>query len=80
MTQIYIKQNIHKHRTQNFRRISPFGITPVEKAHNADGRNIQQSINRNKYSEQQWQKYSEGIGDKCKVKKKHRKERVQAKK
>ena len=35
MTQIYIKQNIHKHQKQNFRRISPFGITPVEKAHNA---------------------------------------------
>ena len=35
MTQIYIKQNIHKHWTQNFRRISPFGITPVEKAHKA---------------------------------------------
>ena len=35
MTQIYIKQNIHKHRTQHFRRISPFGITPVEKAHKA---------------------------------------------
>ena len=35
MTQIYIKQNIHKHRTQNFRRISPFGVTPVEKAHKA---------------------------------------------
>ena len=35
MTQIYIKQNVHKHRTQNFRRISPFGITPVEKAHKA---------------------------------------------
>ena len=35
MTQIYIKQNIHKHRTQNFRRISPFGITPVKKAHKA---------------------------------------------
>ena len=35
MTQIYIKQNIHKHRTQYFRRISPFGITPVEKAHKA---------------------------------------------
>ena len=35
MTQIYIKQNIHKHRTQNFRRISPVGITPVEKAHKA---------------------------------------------
>ena len=33
MTQIYIKQNIHKHRTQKFRRISPIGITPVEKAH-----------------------------------------------
>ena len=35
MTQIYIKQNIHKHRTQHFRRISPFGLTPVEKAHKA---------------------------------------------
>ena len=35
MTQIYIKQNIHKHRTQSFRRISPFGITPVEKVHTA---------------------------------------------
>ena len=33
MTHTYIKQNIHKHRTQNFQRISPFGITPVEKAH-----------------------------------------------
>ena len=31
MTQTYIKQNIHKHRTQNFRRISPFGITPIKK-------------------------------------------------
>ena len=31
-TQIYMKQNIHKHQTQNFRRISPFGIIPVEKA------------------------------------------------
>ena len=30
-TQIYIKQNIHKHRTQHFRGISPFGITPVKK-------------------------------------------------
>ena len=35
MTHFYIKQNIHKHRTQNFLRISPFGITPVEKAHKA---------------------------------------------
>ena len=35
MTQIHIKQNIHKHRTQNVRRISPFGTTPVEKAHKA---------------------------------------------
>ena len=32
MTQIYIKQNIHKHQTQKFRRISPIGINPVEKA------------------------------------------------
>ena len=31
-TQIYIKQSIHKHQTQNFRRISPFGITPVKKS------------------------------------------------
>ena len=31
MTQIYIKQNIHKHWTQNFPRISPFGTTPVKK-------------------------------------------------
>ena len=38
MTQIYIKQNIHKHRTQHFRSISPFGITPVEKAHKARAR------------------------------------------
>ena len=29
------KQNRHKHQTQIFRRISPFGITPVEKAHKA---------------------------------------------
>ena len=35
MTQIYIKQNIHKHWTQNIRKISPFSITPVEKAHMA---------------------------------------------
>ena len=35
MTQIDIKQNIHKHRTLNLRRISPFGITPVQKAHKA---------------------------------------------
>ena len=35
MTQIYIKRNIHKHRTQNFQRISPFGITPIEKVHKA---------------------------------------------
>ena len=35
MTQIYIKQYIHKHWTQNFQRISPFRITPVEKAHKA---------------------------------------------
>ena len=32
-TQIYIKQNIHKHRTQSFRRISPFGVAPVKKKH-----------------------------------------------
>ena len=33
LTQIYLKQNIRKRQTQNFRRISPFGITPVKKAH-----------------------------------------------
>ena len=30
-TQIYIKQNTHRHQTQNFRRISLFGIAPVKK-------------------------------------------------
>ena len=35
MTRIDIKQNIHKHRTQNFRRTSPPGITPVKKSHKA---------------------------------------------
>ena len=29
---------MHKHQTQNFRRICPFGITPVEKAHKAKTR------------------------------------------
>ena len=28
-------ENIHKHQTQHFRRISPFGIAPVKKAHKA---------------------------------------------
>ena len=35
MTQTHIKQNIHKHRTQNLQRTSPLGITPAEKAHKA---------------------------------------------
>ena len=26
---------MHKHQTQNFRRISPFGIAPIKKAHKA---------------------------------------------
>ena len=26
-------KNIHKHQTQHFRRITPFGITPVKKKH-----------------------------------------------
>ena len=30
MTQIYIKQNTHKHKTQNLQRTSPLGITPVQ--------------------------------------------------
>ena len=34
-TQIYIIQNIHKRQTQNFQRVSPFGIIPVKKAHKA---------------------------------------------
>ena len=38
MTQIYIRQNIHKHQTQKIRRISPFGITPVKKARKARAR------------------------------------------
>ena len=35
LMQIYIKQNIHKHQTEIFLRISPFGISPVKKAHEA---------------------------------------------
>ena len=31
LTQIYIKQNIHKRQTQNFRGISPFGIALLKK-------------------------------------------------
>ena len=30
-----MKQNMHEDQTQNFRRISFFGITPVKKAHKA---------------------------------------------
>ena len=32
------KQNLHKYQTQNFRRISPFRITPVKKVHKAKTR------------------------------------------
>ena len=35
LTQIYIKQDIHKHQTQNFWRISPFGIAPLKKTQKA---------------------------------------------
>ena len=35
LTQIYTEENIHKRQTLNFRRISPFGITPVKNAHRA---------------------------------------------
>ena len=31
LTQTQIKPKMHKHQTQNFRRISPFGIAPVKK-------------------------------------------------
>ena len=33
--QIYMKQNVHKHQTQTFPRISPFGIGPFNTAHKA---------------------------------------------
>ena len=46
MTQIHIKQYIHKHRKPNFRRISPFGITPVKKAHKARTRWYRRPIRR----------------------------------
>ena len=32
MTQIYIKQNIHKHRTQNFEELVP-SVSPLLKKH-----------------------------------------------
>ena len=35
LTQTHIKQKIHKHQTQNFRRVDPFSIAPVKKAHKA---------------------------------------------
>ena len=61
MTQVYIKHNIHKRRTQNFRRISPFGITPVEKAHKARTRwyrgPFRRFINtrfKKKYKKKEW--------------------------
>ena len=41
-----IKQNIHKHRTQNFRRISPFGIAPVKKARKARTRWYREQFRR----------------------------------
>ena len=31
LSQTHIKQKIHKHQTQNFQGISPFGIAPVKK-------------------------------------------------
>ena len=61
MTQIYIKQNIHKPRTQHFRRISPFSITPVKKAHKTRTRwyrgPFRRFINtrlKKKYKENEW--------------------------
>ena len=66
MTKIYIKQNIHKHRTQNFQRISLFGITPVEKAHKARTRwyHTIPSI----YQYQIFKKYEKGMGRSSKKK------------
>ena len=32
MTQIYMKQNVHKHRTQNFRKLVP-SVSPLLKKH-----------------------------------------------
>ena len=46
MMQIYIKQNIHKHQTQNFRKISPLGIIPVKKAHKARTRSYRGPFNK----------------------------------
>ena len=56
MTQTYMKQNIHKHRTQTFRRISPFGITPVEKTHKVSWTipSIYQYQILKKYKKKEW--------------------------
>ena len=35
MTQTHIKQKVDEYQTQHFQRISPFGIAPIKKAHNA---------------------------------------------
>ena len=60
LTKIYIKQNINKHQTQNFQRISPFGITPVKKkAHKARHAGIvDHSVN---LSIQDFKKYKKGM-------------------
>ena len=62
MTQIYIRQNIHKHRTQNFRRISPFRITPVEKAHKARTRWYRGLFRRFIDTRFFFKKYKKGMG------------------
>ena len=53
------EQNIHKHQTQDFRKISPFGITPVKKARKARTRwyhrlSIYQHQILKKYKKKKW--------------------------
>ena len=79
MTQIYIKQNIHKHRTQNFRRISPFGIIPVEKAHKVRTRWYRGPFRRfiNTRFKKKKKMYKKGT-DRSNLKKKNRKYYINA--
>ena len=46
LTQTHIKPKIHKHQTQHFRRISPFGIAPVKSKQTNEQTNKNQKKNK----------------------------------
>ena len=58
-----LKQNIHKHQTQNFQRISPFGIDPVKKKHTRLGHAgiVDHSIDLKKKYKEKKKEWTEAI-------------------